>query len=999
MRTDMKILGVVVAVALFPVAAANAADDLQILTWPTPLAAGTMDVEVGLGQSGQAAELYLDGEMACAVTAEDARCTVDLGPGLHVHLLELIRHTADGPVERVERWVNRPGFEAGLTIQLAARPIGSTCGGRVGWVDPLGGDPTELEITAAGQRLAVSADGRAFGYPCADSGRTRVVSVSAVFPEGRRAEAAVETDSSGHIAAPSPWPVALEATSPALDPCGAVEARIPGVRPALGDGIEIAFVLDPSVDYKVLAGFGANQSDATTRRSWQEASDSFADADGLWYVIPSDPLQRVNGFSEGRENWLGGFFARGAEADSDRSFLADAVAAAGLTAGAGPRRRAVVLLLGAGAGNDGSRFNPTEVRSFLAEIGVPLIVLDSGAVAGNGWPGGMRLQSLANLADAFVAVRERLDEQCVEWLPADMNPRTMAASLPAGIVVAGRLGEEAGQGAEVWRRAAVAQDASTPISDEPVASEVVEVTAVTILVIARDAKGRPVTDLDADDLSLTEDGRVMPVLELEAVQSLQPPVEQAAAPAAPTPVASLPTKRIVPVAIYVERNLAGPADIAPALAAVAERAEWLTGLGPVDVVVADQGIETVLKGGVDAAQVREILENLAEMGVRAHGIERIRTEYLRENRIYPDRGSEREGEVEATQRDDSNITRAKAMTSARQAIFQEDALLRKTMERMNDWALSLPATGPRVLVTIGLGFDEDPSDFYIPFLEKQAPNMAAPARAEFLDYNQATRVDGVGRELAAAGWLVVPLATRTLGSPSFGAEYSGGDRFQAFLTDGGGYLTSVDYMLLDPLGSQEHLAAPSGGRVVMGGKGLDKLIAEANGWYRLTYQVARAPDGAYHDVAVASKRPGVEVRGTGVVVSGTSEGRAAMRSRQLLADSQDRGELPVKLTLSTPRSGEGKSMVADLTVTVDFGPVAPLFREHGRRALRFSVVVRSGESESEVAHQLATVDGAVGGFLFEAPLEWTKTAPSEVAIVVEDLGSGAWGGNVLELGN
>jgi hypothetical protein len=247
--------------------------------------------------------------------------------------------------------------------------------------------------------------------------------------------------------------------------------------------------------------------------------------------------------------------------------------------------------------------------------------------------------------------------------------------------------------------------------------------------------------------------------------------------------------------------------------------------------------------------------------------------------------------------------------------------------------------------------------------------------------------------------LVVPLATRTLGSPSFGAEYSGGERFQAFLTDGGGYLTNVDYMLLDPLGSQQHLAAPSGGRVVMGGKGLDKLIAEATGWYRLTYQVARAPDGAYHDVAVVSKRPDVEVRGTGVVVSGTSEGRAAMRSRQLLADSQDRGELPVKLTLSTPRAGEGKRMVADLTVTVDFEPIAPLFMERGRRALRFSVVVRSGETESEVAHQLATVDGAVGGFLFEAPLEWTKKKPSEVAVVVEDLGSGAWGGNVAELGH
>ena len=628
---------------------------------------------------------------------------------------------------------------------------------------------------------------------------------------------------------------------------------------------------------------------------------------------------------------------------------------------------------------------------------MPLIVLESGAVAGDDWPDGVRLQSLANLADALAAVRERLDDQCVEWLPADMHPGVVASSLPAGIVVAGRPAQGGVSGAGVWKRAAVEEGGSRPISDEPVASEVVEVTAVTILIRARDDKGRPVTDLNADDLSLTEDDQVMPVLELEAVQSLQPPVERAAAPAPPTPVASLPTKRIVPVAIYVERNLAGPADISPALAAVAERADWLTGLGPVDVVVADQGVETVLKGGVDAGQVRETLENLAEMGVRAHGIERIRTEYLRENRVYPERAGEREVEAEAVQRDDSNMTRAKAMTSARQAIFQEDALLRKTMERMNDWALSLPATGPRVLVTIGLGFDEDPSDFYIPFLERQAPNMAAPARAEFLDYNQATRVDGVGRELAAAGWLVVPLATRTLGSPSTGAEYSGGERFQAFLTDGGGYLTSVDYMLLDPLGSQEHLAAPSGGRVVMGGKGLDKLIAEATGWYRLTYQVARAPDGAYHDVAVVSKRPDVEVRGTGVVVSGTSEGRAAMRSRQLLADSQDRGELPVTLSLGAPRSGEGKSMVADLTVTVDFGPIAPLFMERGRRALRFSVVVRSGETESEVAHQLATVDGAVGGFLFEAPLEWTKKTPSEVAVVVEDLGSGAWGGNVFEL--
>jgi hypothetical protein len=51
------------------------------------------------------------------------------------------------------------------------------------------------------------------------------------------------------------------------------------------------------------------------------------------------------------------------------------------------------------------------------------------------------------------------------------------------------------------------------------------------------------------------------------------------------------------------------------------------------------------------------------------------------------------------------------MSSARKAIAEEDDLLQRTMDRLNDWALSQPGAGPRMLVTVGLGFDEDPSDF------------------------------------------------------------------------------------------------------------------------------------------------------------------------------------------------------------------------------------------------------------------------------------------------
>ncbi len=1006
MRANFRSLFVMAAVALAFAGVANAADDLEILTWPPGLAAGEMEIEVDLGATGQPAELFLDGEMVCAVTAAESRCTVDLGRDLHVHLLELIRGSAGGPVERAERWINRPGAEAGLSIQLAARPIGSTCGGRVGWTDPQRSDPAELEVFAAGQRLAVSADGHTFGYPCADPGRTRVVAVSAVFPDGRRAEAAVETDASGRMVAQPPSPVALEATSPALDPCGAVEAMIPGVRRAGHEGFEVVFVLDPSADYGALAGLGSRGSETANgapspQLSWEKASESLVDADGLWYVIPKTSVERVNGFSEGRESWLGGFFARGADAPRDRPSLADAVATAGLAAGAGPRRRAVVLVLGAGAGNDGSRFSPAQTRSYLAEIGVPLIVLHSAAAAGDGWPDGMRVRSLADLADALAAVRKRLDEQCVEFFPTGVRPNEIAASLPAGIVVAGRLGEGSAGELSVWRRAGLAADAQgeQPISDEPVASERVEVTAVSVLVRTRDEKGRPVTDLSAEDLAVTEDGRSVPVLAVEPLPELriapgEPPVPVVAAPAN-----TLPTKKIVPVAVYIERQLAGSADIAPALAALAKRAEWLTSLGPVDIVVADRTVEPYLEGANDAAAVRNALQELGNVPSGGHAIERIRTNYVRYVREYPERGRARDaGDISSSTPD--NILRVKTMTAARSSIFEEDALLKRTMARMNDWALGLPSIGPRLLFLIGTGFDEDPIDFYLYFLETKEPSLAAAARAEFLRYNQATRVLSVGRELAAAGWMVVPVAIRVAGTMRSAAEYGGGEKFQAFLTDTtseGGYLRDVEFMLLDPLGPQQHLAEASGGKVVMGGRGLDKLISESSGWYRLTYQVDRAPDGVLHEVAVTSNRSDVKVESTNVVVSGTSEGRAAMRLRTLLEDPTLIGELPVRVEIGEPRSADGEKVVADMTVIVDFAPIAPLFAKDGRRVLRFSVAVRSDGGGPSIHHQLTTAVGAVGGMRYEVPIQWKKKEPSDVAVVVEDLGSSAWGGTVEEL--
>jgi hypothetical protein len=277
--------------------------------------------------------------------------------------------------------------------------------------------------------------------------------------------------------------------------------------------------------------------------------------------------------------------------------------------------------------------------------------------------------------------------------------------------------------------------------------------------------------------------------------------------------------------------------------------------------------------------------------------------------------------------------------------------------------------------------------------------MGTAARAEFVRYNQATRVGSVGRELAAAGWMVVPVATRIAGSPRHTAQFSGRETFQAFLTDfpDGGYIRDVDFLLLDPLGSQQHLAEPSGGEVVVGSTGLRKLIDQSSGWYRLTYQVARAPDGDLHQVGVTSLRPEVRVENTGVVVSGTSEGRAAMRLRLLLDDPEAAGELPVSIDTGPARKTEDKLFESSLTAGVNLEPIAPLFTDEGARALRFSIAVRSGRGSPFVHHEVVTAVGAVGGMEYSAPIQWTGKE-AELAVVVEDLASGAWGGTVSKLG-
>jgi len=132
------------------------------------------------------------------------------------------------------------------------------------------------------------------------------------------------------------------------------------------------------------------------------------------------------------------------------------------------------------------------------------------------------------------------------------------------------------------------------------------------------------------------------------------------------------------------------------------------------------------------------------------------------------------------------------------------------------------------------------------------------------------------------------------------------------------------------------------------------------------------------------------------VVSGTSKGRAEARLRQLLDGSISTGELPVDVGVKEPAGGDESKPTARMTITVGFGPIAPLFVEDGTRSLRFSVAVPGPGGEPSFHHQMQAVVGRVAGMELVVPIQWSQ-APRTLAVVVEDLASGVWGGAVTSL--
>ncbi len=360
-----------------------------------------------------------------------------------MHLLEVIRRGPDGGVaQRHHRWVNRPGQEAELAIMLSAPSGDGLCSGHLVWLHPEKLDPSWIEVTEDGRALKLLDDLSSFRFPCRSPDSTQIIAASAIFPDGRRAEAVTAASVFGEESR-------VTMTAVALSLGDTKKKRIVAEPSILGKGAtlteradaQVVFVVDPETEGAIESIKNSPAAEVFYGRAWQSVDLSFTEITKLWFVLPDGRLRRVEDRHHRRV--VGGvwwmFRVAKIPPEGERR-IADAVAASGLVAASGPRKRAIVLVLGPGQQHDESLFTPAEARAYLSEVGVPLFVFRTGKVQDDGWPAGVTIITMFDLGKALRGVAKQVLSQHVVWYRGERSVAGIAADLPDGIEVAGWSG-------------------------------------------------------------------------------------------------------------------------------------------------------------------------------------------------------------------------------------------------------------------------------------------------------------------------------------------------------------------------------------------------------------------------------------------------------------------------------------------------------------------------------------------------------------------------------
>ena len=598
-------------------------------------------------------------------------------------------------------------------------------------------------------------------------------------------------------------------------------------------------------------------------------------------------------------------------------------------------------------------------------------------------------------------------------------PKTSLPGLPAGAALATLL-----LLLSLLAPTALGQEAR---GDLETFSDQAQVTAVDLVIDVRDEDGNVPADLQPADFTVLEDGEAKRVVAVERFADERTSVSDleisTPAPRAVDPEIPAWSWNLV---VYVDQTLSGSGSIRRATHALAARAGDLTRLGTVEIVAANPHPRTILPATRSARLVEQALLKAGNELGGMDAVNRLRKRFLDTLRSEaqisgtgvgsdrgapgppPRRGGAGDGQAPPEGPVDSfdgpggrsrmgqyNLP-VKAFTQ--ETVMIENRLLKKQEDRMLTWAADYLEKGPRALLLVNDGYDIDARDFYLTGIEelrdREQLNSILQAFSPISRYQQLVKV------MAARGWVCMNLA---LGGPPSTYATVGAEN------DGQGYLGNISgrdrqgqgarpaqQTAFRPLDGLRNLAEETGGELITGRDKIPSAVERLGERVRLTYQVARLPDGEIHPVEVRARRPGWTVNAPQWSGSPAPEAVSSARARRLLEDNVESGDLPVAAAVGIAKQGElltGRSK-GTLQARLDLSQINP-------EALPATTNLRVTFA-IELEEQLPFVQtDLVEGQRLRGIDAWTYTVPvsfppevEKVSVVVEELATGAWGGAV-----
>ena len=544
-----------------------------------------------------------------------------------------------------------------------------------------------------------------------------------------------------------------------------------------------------------------------------------------------------------------------------------------------------------------------------------------------------------------------------------------------------------------WCVAALAAGAATaPLraqAAEPTAGgfgERLEITAVSVPVLARGAPAA-VQALRAEDLAVREDGQPVTVLAVERIAT----AARAAAQGAPAAAAGAPAPawRIV---LYFDLQLAGVSSVRQGAWQLGGEAERLAALGEVEVVLADDAVERVFGPSRDAEALKKSLRKKVADHFGQRRVLRLRQEFF----------SQSNGAIGLARRRAAGGAPGSGGGLVRAFGFEEARLLEKRRQMLESYFAerSVP-DWPQAAFLVTGGYDLEPGEFYLPMAEGNSVESAEGQRlrSDFERFSQTRPTEGVARQLAALGWTVFPVLPFDQEFNFSGSAANDGSAHWRAMGGAGTSDAAPLWVLRRPEEPWDLVAEATGGERISDLRNLDRAVDGLESRFSVTYQVGRRKDGSLHRLEVRALRAGVEISAPDWVSSGTPEALAAARARALLAGAGAAGDLPVVARVEAQAADAAGQSAGRVEARVEFAPIGAARSTLAATTLRFTIAVPRPDGTVMVIHERAENADLRDkeGWIFEARLVAPKGV-DRVGVVVEELGTGAWGGAVAPWG-